>query len=71
MDVSFDEELRTLTLQTIENVHALIKEGKTPIGTFDKKCKACSLVEICRPKELVQHRSAKQWLTKQLNELEK
>lgn len=71
MEVSFDEELRTLTLQTIENVHALIKEGETPSGIFEKKCKSCSLVDICRPKELVRNRSAKQWLTEQLNELEK
>lgn len=71
MDVSFDEKLRILTLQTIENVHKLIKNGKTPSGIFEKKCKSCSLVDVCRPKEFARCRSAKQWLTEQLRELKK
>ena len=71
MKVSFDEELRTLTLQTIENVHKLIRNGKTPSGIFEKKCKSCSLVDICRPKEFAKYRSAKKWLTEQLSELGK
>jgi CRISPR-associated exonuclease Cas4 len=71
MNVSFDEELRTLTLQTIENVHKLIRNGKTPFGIFEKKCKSCSLVDICRPKEFAKYRSAKKWLTEQLSELGK
>jgi len=52
-EVPLDENLRTLTLQTIERLHALISSGITPMASYEKeKCDACSLMDICQPKAM-------------------
>ena len=52
-EVPLDESLRTLTLQTIEHLHALIRAGITPIASYEKeKCDACSLIDICQPRAI-------------------
>lgn len=48
--VLFDEELRLQTLDTIQQVHQLFIDAKTPSAVFGKHCKACSLIDICQPK---------------------
>ncbi len=48
--VLFDEALRSVTLAAIEGAHKLLASGKTPPPTDDKKrCRACSLVDLCEP----------------------
>ena len=48
--VVFDAALRSATLAAIEGAHALLVSGKTPAPTDKKKrCKACSLVDLCEP----------------------
>ncbi|MDR4509739.1 MAG: CRISPR-associated protein Cas4 [Candidatus Brocadiaceae bacterium] len=49
-DVAFDTALRTETEKTAKNVHELIKSGITPKPEYSKKCKGCSLLELCMPK---------------------
>ncbi|HCE44360.1 MAG TPA: CRISPR-associated protein Cas4 [Lentisphaeria bacterium] len=52
-DVSFDEELRNLTIETIDRLHKLIDERKTPAPVYEKeKCDNCSLQELCMPKAM-------------------
>lgn len=48
--VVFDEELRAKTLATIDSVRTMLQSGQTPLPIHDKRCKACSLVDICEPK---------------------
>lgn len=48
--VEFDAGLRGETVQLIERLHGLIQAGKTPAAEYNKKCKSCSLVNICLPK---------------------
>ncbi len=48
--VVFDEELRAKTLTTIDSVRTMLQSGQTPLPIYDKRCKACSLVDICEPK---------------------
>lgn len=48
--VVFDEELRVKTLATIDSVRTMLQSGQTPLPIYDKRCKACSLVDICEPK---------------------
>lgn len=50
MDVVFDETLRTETEDTARKVHELIDSGLTPKAEYSKKCKQCSLLELCLPK---------------------
>ncbi len=52
-EVPLDEDIRNLTLQTIEHLHKLISSGVTPKVSYEKeKCDACSLMDICQPKAL-------------------
>jgi len=49
-DVVFDEELRQETEDVAKKVHMLIESGVTPKAEYSKKCKKCSLYELCMPK---------------------
>lgn len=49
-DVVFDEKLRLETEDTARKVHELIEPGITPRAEYSKKCKQCSLLELCMPK---------------------
>ena len=49
-DVVFDERLRLETEDTSKKVHALIESGMTPKPEYSKKCKKCSLYELCMPR---------------------
>lgn len=48
--VPFDAELRTLTLSVIADLRTVLASGTTPPPTTQKsRCRACSLLELCRP----------------------
>ena len=47
--VVFSDDLRTQTLATIAAVRELLNSDQTPPPNYSKRCKACSLVEICQP----------------------
>ena len=49
-DVTFDEKLRRETEEAAKKVHVLIESGITPKAEYSKKCKKCSLLELCLPK---------------------
>ncbi|MBN3039568.1 MAG: CRISPR-associated protein Cas4 [Candidatus Omnitrophica bacterium] len=50
LDVIFDDALRNETKETAERLHEFIKQGKTPKPVYSKKCKSCSLMEVCIPR---------------------
>ena len=57
--VALTEEIRTATLKAVESCHGLIELGETPRPTADeKRCKACSLRDLCRPDRFRRDRSA-------------
>jgi len=48
--VLLDDNLRKVTFAAIEAAHNILASGKTPPPTDDKKrCKACSLTDLCEP----------------------
>jgi len=48
--VEFNEALRSITLETIKGAHYLLKTGLTPSPIDNKKrCRACSLKDLCEP----------------------
>lgn len=49
-EVVFDDNLRLATEDAAEKVHALIESGMTPKAEYSKKCKKCSLLDLCLPK---------------------
>src|SRR5690606_15502140 len=51
--VPFDAELRQLTEDTARALGALVSEGRTPPPVWRaERCRACSLIELCRPKAM-------------------
>jgi len=48
--VELDEELRAVTLSNIRQAREILRQGLTPRPIDDKKrCRACSLVDLCQP----------------------
>ncbi|MBI4690173.1 MAG: CRISPR-associated protein Cas4 [Nitrospirae bacterium] len=65
-DVVFDEKLRDETEETALKVHELIESGITPKAEYSKKCKQCSLLNLCMPKV---SRKASSYLMKAMEEI--
>jgi CRISPR-associated exonuclease Cas4 len=61
-DVVFDGGLRRLTEETSTRLHELIGAGATPRAEYAKKCKSCSLIELCLPKVSSAGRSVERYL---------
>jgi CRISPR-associated exonuclease Cas4 len=58
--VPFDADLRRLTEETIAALAAILASGETPPPTVRKeRCRACSLIELCRPDAIA--RPVKAW----------
>ena len=68
LDVVFDEGLRNLTTQTAARLHELIDGGVTPRAVREKKCEACSLLEVCLPDAMSRPRGAAAWNDKAFTE---
>jgi CRISPR-associated exonuclease Cas4 len=52
--VPFDAELRRVTEDAAAAFGALVAEGRTPPPVYRaERCRACSLIELCRPKALL------------------
>jgi CRISPR-associated exonuclease Cas4 len=67
--VRIDAELRALTIDTIEAVRALVRDGRTPNASYEAhRCDSCSLIDDCRPQMLGRHASAKAWFEAQLED---
>ena len=51
--VPIDAELRRLTEETAMAFGALVAHGRTPPPVWRaSRCRACSLIELCRPKAM-------------------
>lgn len=49
-EIFFDDKLRLETEDVAKKVHELIESGVTPRAEYSKKCKKCSLLDLCMPK---------------------
>ena len=58
-DVPINDSLRVETRAVIESVRALFSGGQTPKAQYEKKCKACSLMELCNPQLLARDQSGR------------
>jgi CRISPR-associated exonuclease Cas4 len=66
--VLFDTELRRLTEQTIAELNKIFESRETPKAVYKASlCRACSLLELCRPKAMA--RSAAAWRSRTLASL--
>lgn len=68
-EVAFDTELRALTARIAGEVRALLAAGRTPSARYEpRRCDACSLLELCRPKALEKPRRVVAWLDRLVEE---
>lgn len=49
-EVAFDEALRSQVRELCKEMHSLYQKGRTPRVKTSKKCRSCSLKDICLPK---------------------
>ncbi|WP_223302758.1 CRISPR-associated protein Cas4 [Halotalea alkalilenta] len=69
--ITFDDELRALTLKVIEDTRAQFESNRTPPAIYEsKRCNHCSLTDICQPQVMGKQRSASRWLVRQLQTLD-
>jgi len=60
--VTFDDELRELTENAASGVQELLSSHKTPEARWTNGCRACSLLDVCRPEDFSARDSARQWM---------
>jgi CRISPR-associated exonuclease Cas4 len=61
-EVRVDQALRERTRQLAAQMHAMRATGQTPPAEYHKKCRGCSLVDICQPKTVARGKSAGRYL---------
>lgn len=65
--VPLDDDLRSLTRDTADQLHALIASESTPPAKYEaRKCDACSLIDHCQPQAFRLQRGAAHWFTTHL-----
>ena len=62
-EVVFTDELRTETAELAAKLHELVKGGKTPKASYEKKCDNCSLIGVCMPKITGTHKNIARYLS--------
>lgn len=55
--VTIDEALRAVTVAAIEGARVILLSGVTPSPVNDRRCKACSLIELCGPATFARDRT--------------
>lgn len=48
--MEFTEDLRSATKETAKKMHEMFQRGHTPNVKTSKRCKSCSLADLCLPK---------------------
>ena len=66
-EILFEEELRTHVIEICAEMHALYQRGHTPKVKTSKKCRACSLKDLCIPR-LNKELSVEEYIKGRLNE---
>lgn len=61
-EVIFNDDLRNKVFEICREMHQLFKKGYTPKVKAEKRCKSCSLCEICMP-VLLKSNSVEQYIS--------
>ena len=69
-DVVLDNTIREETETLAARLHEFTQTGKTPLAEYSKKCKSCSLVEVCLPKVTGKSGDVRRYLQKAIAEAE-
>ncbi len=71
LEVDFDGPLRRKTEKAAARLHELIESGVTPKPDYTKKCKSCSLVDLCLPQAIRKRVSVAGYVDRMLEEGER
>jgi CRISPR-associated exonuclease Cas4 len=52
VQVEIDDGLREQTEEIIAAVHEIVSQKQVPAARYEKKCRNCSLADICMPKAM-------------------
>jgi len=66
LDVAFDDDLRSFTIRTSEELHGMISSGITPLPHYEKKCDSCSFFKLCLPKTIEKQRKVSSWIKRMI-----
>ena len=65
--VSFDAELRSVTMGAIRATRELLASGRTPLASYEpRRCDACSLLDLCQPRLLARAGKVQRWVEDQI-----
>jgi len=67
-EVTLTTSLREETERLACRVHELMRLGVTPPPIYEKKCDSCSLISVCMPKRLSEHRTVEDYIASTLDE---
>lgn len=66
--VAFDRDLRSLTSSVADEARSALAQGELPPAHYAPgRCKACSLLELCRPQSLEHPPAIRAWLSRALD----
>jgi CRISPR-associated exonuclease Cas4 len=66
--VTFDSELRKLTLEIAAKVRRMLEQGHTPTARYSPTlCDRCSLIQLCQPQSMRLKRGVSRWFYGQLD----
>lgn len=66
--VSFDQALRDLTINTARDARAMLRAGTTPPARFQSGCKRCSLNSLCQPKHFEVPVNVDRWFSSRIQQ---
>jgi CRISPR-associated exonuclease Cas4 len=68
-EVAFDDELRRLTIGIAREATVMVRSQKTPPPAYSPGlCGQCSLIDLCRPKQLTNPPHVAAWLVKMVGD---
>lgn len=68
MALEFDEDLRARTEALARRLHELSKAGRTPAPVYEKRCRNCSLLEVCMPRVIEKSKVVERYLARALDD---
>lgn len=60
--VNFNDDLRKLTIETINSTKTLLDSGETPPPVIKEACQSCSLLNECQSFVINKNKSVKDWI---------
>jgi CRISPR-associated exonuclease Cas4 len=64
--VKFDDQLREFTKRIAFKIHQMFNQQHTPPAVYEKKCKSCSLINLCMPERLSKNISVKNYMRRMI-----